>query len=66
MTRAQQIVQQLHEIGLSDAAIARIVCCRAHTIWRIRHGQESGRNIFPRLQRVVQLIQENYLAAHHS
>lgn len=39
------VVQRLHDIGLTDAAIARIVCCRADTIWRIRHGQASGRNL---------------------
>lgn len=52
-TDPYSIVQSLHEIGLSDAAIARIVCCRSDTIWRIRHGEASGRNIAPFLRNLA-------------
>jgi|GEM_PF-6800303 len=47
------IVMRLYDIGLSDAAIARIVCCRADTIWRIRHGEASGRNLAPYLRNLA-------------
>jgi hypothetical protein len=48
-----RIVNRLHDIGLTDAAIARIVCCGSQTIWRIRHGEESGRNIAPYLRNLA-------------
>ncbi len=56
---AQEIVQAFHDIGLADTTIARLVHCSPGTIWRIRQGEESGRNISPRLQNIVRAIQEN-------
>jgi predicted membrane channel-forming protein YqfA (hemolysin III family) len=56
---AQEIVQALYEWGLSETAIALLVCCSRSTIWHIRQGQQSGRNILPRLDKLVALIQEN-------
>lgn len=54
MMDPHSIVWYLHDqIGLSDAAIARIVCCRADTIWRIRHGEASGRNLAPYLRNLA-------------
>jgi hypothetical protein len=56
---AQQIIQALREWGLSETTIARLLCCSRSTIWHIAHGQQSGRNILPRLDKLVALIQEN-------
>ena len=55
----QEIVSALREYGLSDTAIALLVCCSRSIVWHIRVGEQSGRNILPRLQNVVQVIQEN-------
>lgn len=55
----QEIVQALHTYGLNDKSIALLVCCSRSTIWHIRIGEQSGRNIAPRLQQVVKVIQEN-------
>ena len=55
----QEIVQAFHDIGLADTVIARLVRCSPGTIWRIRQGEESGRNMLPRLQNLVWAIQEN-------
>lgn len=60
MTQAQTILRQLSAWGLSDSAIAPILNCRVATINDIRHGKQTGRNITPRLQKMVRLVQENY------
>jgi hypothetical protein len=55
----QQLVRALHDIGLADTTIARLICCSPGTIWRIRHGKESGRNLAPYLENVALLVEAN-------
>jgi hypothetical protein len=47
--RIQQILDDLWQLGFSDAALARFINCRPETIGRVRRGDESGRNIAERL-----------------
>jgi hypothetical protein len=48
------MIQALHKLGLTDRALAVLTCCSRSTIWHIRMGHQSGRNIQPRLQCIVQ------------
>ena len=45
----QQLLEDLWQLGFSDAAIARFIACRPETIARVRRGDESGRNIAERV-----------------
>jgi hypothetical protein len=56
---AQQTVRELIAWGLSETVIARLVFCSRSTIWHVAQGQQSGRNIQPRLIKLVTLIHEN-------
>jgi hypothetical protein len=52
----QRTVKALRDIGLADTVIARLVCCSPGTIWRVRHGQEPGRNLAPYLENLEILV----------
>jgi hypothetical protein len=41
----RQLLEDLWQLGFSDAAIARFINCRPETIARVRSGEQSGRNI---------------------
>jgi hypothetical protein len=45
----QQLLEDLWQLGFSDAALARFINCRPETIARVRAGQQSGRTIAERL-----------------
>ena len=45
----QQLLEDLWQLGFSDAALARFINCRPETIARVRRGDESGRNIAERV-----------------
>ena len=45
----QQLLEDLWQLGFSDAALARFINCRPETIARVRSGEQSGRNIAERL-----------------
>lgn len=54
------IVQWLwFDMCLSDEAMARLAHCSRSAIWHIRNGQQSGRNLLPRLQNIVIVIAAN-------
>lgn len=59
-TAAQQIVRWLHAYGLSDETIATIINCDRSTINRIRHACQSGRNLPPRLARLLRVMRDKY------
>jgi hypothetical protein len=45
----QQLLEDLWQLGFSDAALARFINCRPETIARVRSGEQSGRNIAERV-----------------
>jgi hypothetical protein len=45
----QRLLEDLWQLGFSDAALARFINCRPETIARVRSGAQSGRNIAQRL-----------------
>ena len=45
----QQLLEDLWQLGFSDAALARFINCRPETIARVRSGEQSSRNIAERL-----------------
>jgi hypothetical protein len=45
----RQLLEDLWQLGFSDAAIARFINCRPETIARVRSGEQTGRNIAERV-----------------
>jgi hypothetical protein len=45
----QQLLEDLWQLGFSDAALARFINCRPETIARVRSGEQTGRNIAERV-----------------
>jgi len=60
LTPARDMVEGLHDWGLSDAVIALLIASTQGTINKVRHGRYSGRNIAPRLARLREAIHANY------
>jgi hypothetical protein len=62
LTPARNMVETLHDWGLSDAVIALLIASTQGTVNKVRHGRAgySGRNIAPRLSRLCDTINENY------
>ncbi len=60
LNSAPDIVEWLwSEMGISDEAISHLTASSRSTIWHIRHGQQSGRNLLPRLQNLILAIYAN-------
>jgi hypothetical protein len=57
---APDIVEWLwSDMEISDEAISHLTASSRSAIWHIRHGQQSGRNLLPRLQNLILAIYAN-------
>lgn len=59
MGEAQQILVQLHNQGVSDTAIARLIGRTLESVNRIRHGHMSGTRTLPRLRRLAEAVSQD-------